>query len=192
MASLLINPRKRGSKKRKYKKNPIDGIFSKRRVARAVKRASPFRKYRRNPINTNNLKKDFMESAKSGAIGAVGAILSEVVLGKLPLPASLQSGTGLTLVKGLVGVGVGFFAAKVAKNKKVGVDMANGAMTIALHDTIRGALKGPLGLSNDSGLLGYGGDSYNDDTGLLGYYSPTSAYAPEINNSMGYYENSDY
>lgn len=172
---LLVNPRKRRTaRKAPAKRRTTRSRKALTSVTRTVKR------YRRNPIRRMG---STMDTLKNGAIGAAGAVVSEAVLSKLPLPASLTTGTGMAVAKALVGVGVGMVVTKVMKNKAMGKAMAEGAVTIALHDTIRNAVKGPLGLSGyDSGLLGY-------DSGLLGYYSAAPVYdsVPDIPN-MGYYD----
>lgn len=180
---LLVNPRKR----RKARKTVSKG---KRRISRARKALSSVtrtvKRYRRNPLPKMG---GAVDTLKNGAIGAAGAVISEVVLSKLPLPASFSSGTGMAVAKALVGVGVGMAVSKVLKNKSLGKTMAEGAVTIALHDTIRNAVKGPLGLSGygDGGLLGY-------DSGLLGYYSAANSYPTpaDMGAGVGYYEDSTY
>lgn len=181
MAQLLINPRKR----RKARKSPVaKKRVSRRRSLKSISTVArkAIKRYRRNPMPKLG---GAMDTVKNGAIGAAGAVISEVVLSKLPLPAAMQSGAGLTAAKALVGVGVGMAVSKFLKNRSLGKTMAEGAVTIALHDTIRGAIKGPLGLSGygDGGLLGM------SDAGLLGYYGAAPSFpTPE---TMGYYDNAD-
>lgn len=179
---LLVNPRKR----RKARKT----VSKKRRISRARNALASVtrtvKRYRRNPLPKMG---GAVDTLKNGAIGAAGAVISEVVLSKLPLPASFSTGTGMAVAKALVGVGVGMAVSKVMKNKSLGKTMAEGAVTIALHDTIRNAVKGPLGLSGygDGGLLGY-------DSGLLGYYSAANSYPTPVDMGagVGYYEDSTY
>lgn len=175
---LLVNPRKH----RKARKTVSKG---RRRVSRARKALASVtrtvKRYRRNPLPKMG---GAMDTLKNGAIGAAGAVVSEAVLSKLPLPAALTTGTGMAVAKALVGVGVGMVVSKVMKNRSLGKTMAEGTVTIALHDTIRNAVKGPLGLSGyGNGLLGYA------DEGLLGYYSAAPVFdnVPSVP-SMGYYD----
>lgn len=173
---LLVNPRKRRTTRKSVAKAPA----TRRRRSRSRSLTTVRATRRRNPIRRMG---NTMDTLKNGAIGATGAVVTEAILSKLPLPASLSTGTGMAVSKALVGVGVGMVVSKVMKNRAMGKAMAEGAVTIALHDTIRNAVKGPLGLSGyDSGLLGY-------DSGLLGYYSAAPVYdsVPDIPN-MGYYD----
>jgi hypothetical protein len=159
MASLmLVNPKSR----RKSRKS----VSKKRRSPRRALSVSTttrksIRRYRRNPIRGGGIAKQFTD----GAMGAGGALLVDVLMSKLPIPAQLTSSPLLTSVtKGFVGIGAGMLVAKVARNKKLGDQLAGGAVTIALYNAGRGMIGPSLGLSgSDDGLLGW------DDDGLLGF-----------------------
>src|SRR5512138_1663169 len=88
---LLVNPRKR----RKARKTVSKG---KRRISRARKALTSVtrtvKRYRRNPLPKMG---GAVDTLKNGAIGAAGAVISEVVLSKLPLPASFSTGTGMAV-----------------------------------------------------------------------------------------------
>lgn len=168
MASLMmVNPRKRRAKKRvARRKSPA------RRLA-TVKTVST-RKYRRNPSPRVG---SAVSTIKSGAIGAAGAVATEVILSKLPLPAALSSGNGKIAASALVSVGLGMMVAKYGKNKSLGMDMAQGGVTVALHSTLRGMVAGPMGLAGSEELMGY-------DAGLMG------GFYDDFNDGMGYTSNS--
>lgn len=161
MASLMMvtNPRKRRKAAPKRK----------RRTSLASVRTVSTRKYRRNPSPRLG---STMDTIKEGAIGAAGAVASEVLLSKLPLPANLQTGPAKTAVSALGAVGVGMLVGKFA-NKKLGKTMAQGGVTVALHSVIRGAVAGPMGLAGyyDDGM-GY----YGDDDFSMGYNSSAPTF----------------
>ena len=168
---MLVNPRTR----KKVKKNKRRSGMVARVSALASRTRSKVRRYRRNPIGgaTSNA----TTQLKNAAIGAAGALAVDVVMSKLPLPANLSSGMGRTAAQGLVSIGLGMAVAKFGKNKRLGVQLAEGGLTIALHGVMKGALSKSMPslagyddqlLGND-GLLGY-------DDGLLGYDDMLSAF----------------
>jgi hypothetical protein len=115
---------------------------------------------------------------KEGAIGAAGAVATEVVMSKLPLPANLASGPARTAVSALASVGVGMLVSKFG-NRQLGKSMAQGGVTVAMHSALRGMVAAPMGLSG-----------YYD--GELGYYDEGLGYmssAPTFNDGMGFVEN---
>jgi len=178
MAQLLLtNPAKRRSRKR-----PGKSVAKARRRTSIARRArgavaTRVKRYRRNPSpRVGNL----IETFKEGAIGAVGAVATEIVLSKLPIPENLKSGPMGIAVKAAGSIAIGMIVAKVGKNKKLGSTLAQGGVTVALHDTIRNAVKGPMGLSGmyDAGLLG---NDFDD----LEYWSPSQSFAPT--QPMGYW-----
>jgi hypothetical protein len=87
---------------------------------------------------------------------------------------------GRTAAQGLVSIGLGMAVAKFGKNKRLGVQLAEGGLTIALHGVMKGALakQMPALAGYDDGLLGNDGVLGYDD-GLLGYDDMLS----EFNNS---------
>lgn len=162
---MLVNPRKRRkARKTKARSSPV------RALSTSVRRR--FKRYRRNPIKTTGM----MQTFQGGAIGAAGALAVDVAMTKLPLPANLTTGTLAPITKGMVGIGLGMLVAKVGKNKKLGEQLAAGAVTVALYNAGKQMIGPSLGLSGwDDGLLGWddGLLGYDDD---LGYYNaaPTS------------------
>jgi hypothetical protein len=172
---MLVNPRKRRKTAKKARRKT--GIVSRASgLARRV--SSKVRRYRRNPIGGSVSSPT--TQLKNAAIGAAGALAVDVVMSKLPLPANLSTGMGRTAAQGLVSIGLGMAVAKFGKNKRLGVQLAEGGLTIALHGVMKGALAKQMpalagyddGLLGNDGLLGY-------DDGLLGYDDMLS----EFNNS---------
>jgi len=166
MASLmLVNPRKRRKSRRKavtHKKNPI-----RRRRSTGLSAAPHKRRrhhYRRNPIGGTGI----TEQIKGSAIGALGAIAVDLAMTRLPIPASMKTGAMLHVAQGAVSLGLGMLVAKVGKNKKLGMQLADGGMTVALYAAAKSMVGPQLGLAGyeDLGddLLGF--EDLGDD--LLG------------------------
>lgn len=101
------------------------------------------RSYRRNPaallgnfgkINSQQP----MRIIQNAAIGAVGAIVLNTVLSRLPLPAMLVTGRTRYLTQGITALGLGMLAARF---KLVGGQMAaqaaEGALTVTIADAIK-------------------------------------------------------
>lgn len=176
MAQLLLN----NPRKRRTKRKTTAVAKRRRRIGTGAKKlVSRVKRYRRNPSPRIG---GMVETFKEGAIGAAGAVATEVVLSKLPLPENLKTGPMGIATKAIGGIAIGMAVAKFGKNKKLGSTMAQGAVTVALHDTIRNAVKGPMGLSGmfDQGLLGNdfddleywsAGQSFAPSPGMNGYYS---------------------
>ena len=150
---MLVNPRKRRKAKRKTtvaKRNP-----SRRRKVGAVAHRKHRRTYRRNPIGGSSL----TEQIKGSAIGALGAVGVDLLMSKLPIPASMKTGAMLHLTQGAVSLGLGMAVSKLGRNKKLGMQLAEGGLTIALYAATKSMIGPKLGLA--------GFESLGDD--LLGY-----------------------
>lgn len=150
---MLVNPKKRRKAKRK---TASKGVAVRRR-----RRASPVakRKYRRNPSPRNTI----MNQVQNAAVGAAGAVAVDVAIAKLPIPANMKVGAMATATQGLVSIGIGMLTSNVMKNKKLGVQIAEGGLTVALHGLMKGAVAKAIPMAGiDNGLLGY-------DDGLLAY-----------------------
>lgn len=156
---MLVNPRKRRkskvARKRKsitHAKNPIR---RKRRSTglSAVKRR---KSYKRNPIVNGT---SIVSQVKGAAVGAMGAIAVDLAMTKLPIPLSMRTGAMLHLTQGAVSLGLGMLVAKVGKNKKLGMQIAEGGLTVALYAAAKAAVGDKLGLAGyeDLGddLLGF-------------------------------------
>ncbi len=172
MASLLmVNPRKRRTKRRTSK------AVSKRRAPSHRLAAVTTRKtYRRNPIR----KAGMVDTFTKGAVGAAGALAVDVAMSKLPIPANLQTEMLAPITRGVVGIGLGMLVAKVGKNKKLGTQLADGAVTVALYSAGKSMIGPKLGLAGADDLMYYGGDdyamNYYDDDDGMGWNSPANTY----------------
>lgn len=159
-----------------FKANPIRRRRRSRRTAVAV--GTRRRSYRRNPIvgvrrrrrsggGGRGFPKITALIMPAVGIGA-GAVLSEVVIGYLPIPANFKTGPARHLTKGVVSLALGMAVAKFA-NKKAGELMALGGLTIAVHDSIKELV---LRYAPSTKFGGYG------------YYNPA-----QVTNGMGMYLN---
>ena len=150
---MLINPRgkRRSSKKRRAKrpgarrrKNPVPAtaLMTNPRKRRAKKRASPtVKRFKRRAKGTALTAKGFLNNTlMPSAVGAGGALGLDVLLGFLPLPAMIKSGPMRPFVRLAGAVALGMIASKVM-NKKVGEQVASGAATVVLYDTLKGVLQ---------------------------------------------------
>jgi hypothetical protein len=99
------------------------------------------------------------------AVGAGGALLLDIALGLVPLPAVLTTGTMAPVVRVAGAVGIGMLAGKFL-GKRRGDQVAVGALTVTLYQAARGFLVGKV-----PGLSGYV-DGYNLlPDGTVGYIS---------------------
>ena len=144
----------------------------------ATKRRSS-RRRRRNPaLSMRSVQNQVMDAGT----GAVGAIALDVVQGYLPIPANLKAGIVGTLVKVGLAISIGIIGSKVRiVSNAVAGKMANGALTVVLHDELKkqimtfapgiqmGEYLGPDGLGMYEGA-GYA--PYGEDT-LGGPYLPS-------------------
>ena len=167
---MLINPRKRRRKKtksvrknphkrrtmtalqRKYfgkrkrksiKRNPVVAKKSHKRRRRYAVSSKKSRRYRRNPargIGKFNVQSFTKNTLMPSAIGAAGALGLDVVMGFLPLPPALKTGPMRTVVKIAGAVGIGMLASTFVK-RSTAEQIAAGAITVALYDTLKGMLQ---------------------------------------------------
>lgn len=162
MAQLLLaNPRKRRTKRRT--------------PARSTRR-----RYRRNPIQTKGL----MDTVQKGAIGAAGALAVDIAMARLPIPANFAAGPLAPATRGLIGVGLGMLVSKFTRKKRLGEQLADGAVTVALYGVGKSMVGAQMGLSGD--LLG---DAYYDED--FGYISP-AGFNTGMEMEDAYVDNSDF
>jgi hypothetical protein len=121
------------------------------------------RRYRRNPVRAG--RRDFVAGTLMPvAIGAGGALATDVALGFVPLPAALQSPMLRPLVKAGAALAIGFVAGMLT-DRSTGAKVAAGALTVVAYDSLRGLLQRvapqvPLaGLAeNEYPVIGYAGE----------------------------------
>lgn len=158
--------------------NPI----RRRRRRRAVAKTTRRRAYRRNPIRAVRRARRAIGSRIGGrgfpkisglimpAVGiGAGAVLAELGMGYLPIPANFKTGPMRHATKGVVSLALGLVVSKFV-NKKAGELMALGGLTIAAHDLMKEAVLRALPSAKFGGL-GY----YNPgQLTQLGQYVDTS------------------
>jgi hypothetical protein len=103
------------------------------------------RHFRRNPMESDFLSNTLMPAA----VGAGGAIATDFLMARLPLPASLQSGAMAPVTRIGVSLLVGMGAAMVSSSK-TGGEVAAGGIIVALYQFLGQTLAA-------SGVMGAGG-----------------------------------
>jgi hypothetical protein len=155
---------KRKSPSASYATNPAPRRAAhKRRASSGVTHA---RKYRRNPAPRLG---GVGAMLKPAAMGAAGALLVDLVTGYVPLPLAIKVSPARHLIKGVLAIGLG-----MAMRGNLGRNMAQGALTVAMHDA------GKEALQMIAPSIQLGAEPTVADLAGVGYYSPP----PE---GLGYY-----
>lgn len=204
---MLVNPKKRRTAKQKAATRKLVAFNKSRRrqrgsvsVPRPRKRGRSITRSRtvktsttrrRNP-KRRNITDRMIKTATNGLYGSLGAIAGSIVGNYLPLPANLKVGNMAIAVNALIGIATGYTVSNFM-DRRIGEEMAQGAVTVALHGTMKNMLTGMMpGLALSDDLLGYedyngllGHDDYNDD--LSAYVQGGNMLnAYDIDESMGY------
>lgn len=178
--------RRSGGKKRRAsrKRNPVTPLRSTRRAARrsparAYKRRSRARR-RSNP-SMPGFVRDFMNTLVPSAIGGAGALAADVAMAVLPLPDAIKTGALRPVARIGAAVAVGALAGMMT-NRRTGSQVAAGALTVVMYDTIKGFAAKVLG-GKVPGIGVY-------DIPGIGMYevSPAPMALPAPDGSMGYPE----
>ena len=144
VAVFNTNPRRRrraAPRRRAFARNPLPPRRRRRRALTSYRR-NPVRAlrrrrtYKRNPIGGLSLKNFIIPAMGVGG----GAVLAEIGMGYLPIPAGLKQGVARHVTKGVVGIAGGMIVSKVFKMKRLGNAIALGAVVIATHDAIKEAI----------------------------------------------------
>ncbi|MES2367628.1 MAG: hypothetical protein V4563_17260 [Pseudomonadota bacterium] len=142
--------------------NPVSPLRVTRKRRRRAFAAAPVRtrrRYRRNPIGGRSMGGkgdiDLLGLLVAATIQGAGGVATSALFAMLPIPANLKTGPFAGFVKASVGVAAGMVIAKFV-NKKLGQSFAEGAITIAAFDTIKGYVPSnvPLGEFLPSGGMG--------------------------------------
>ena len=143
VAVFNTNPRRRrraAPRRRAFARNPLPPRRRRRRALTSYRRnplpARRRRSYKRNPIGGLSLKNFIIPAMGVGG----GAVLAEIGMGYLPIPAGLKQGVARHVTKGVVGIAGGMIVSKVFKMKRLGNAIALGAVVIATHDAIKEAI----------------------------------------------------
>lgn len=157
MAKLLVaNPRRRTTKRKPRRKTSKGLVTQTRRTTTVTRRRNPARRQRTGVMN----------QVQNAAVGAAGALAVDVAMAKLPfIPENLKSGPVASATKGAVAVAIGMAVEKFGKNKRLGVQLAEGGLTVALHEAAKGMIGPAMGLGQyeyDMAGLGDYSDLLND------------------------------
>lgn len=152
------------TKRRKARRsNPVKAT-----VKRVTRRRNPVarvakRSRRRNPISLGGGSLRPMALLKPAFIGALGATAVNTILGKLPLPAAAFDGKMRFVTRGVAAIALGMIASKLGARSAIAAQMAEGSLTVTLHDMI-------TEYSSDMGMALSG---FPNPTGArLGYFAP--------------------
>jgi hypothetical protein len=172
---LLINPRKRARKARKHHRrarrhNPVRVLnprhrrrvkhHARRRHHNPIRRAHhTYRRRRRNPLSMSGLKSGAMGKLTGALLGAGGALVNDVLLTYVPLPAAMKTGPMAILAKAAGAFAVGYLA-KFALGAQRGAAMTEGALTVLAYTTVRPMVQTMIPTLAGADIEG------------LGYYSP--------------------
>ena len=138
---LLVNPsshraRKGKRKRTRMRRNPANPFRRKRRAAR---RPHAKRRFRRNPslagFNLNQVTGQIMPVA----LGAGGAILTDMAIDRLPLPINFKFGNMRHVAKAGIAVALGVAAGMVVGRDK-GTKVMAGALTVVAYDALKAML----------------------------------------------------
>lgn len=145
-------PKRRRVAKRKGMYRPTKGQAS--RAGRVLRYQRYYR--RGNPIGLGGF---VSEKLVPAAVGGGGALLLDVAMGILPLPATLKTGALAPVVRVAGAVGVGMLAGMVT-NKRTADRIAVGALTVTLYQLAKGALVKMLPAGTIPGLSAPEGYEY--------------------------------
>lgn len=149
----FFGPRKRKAKKSASKKpkvvivetNPRRAHVAKRKRRHGGKRRRGLRMFNRNPRRVRRYRRNPVEGVTNfasdslgpAAIGALGAVGTDILLGYLPMPAGWGRGMGQPIMRILASLGVGWVVAAASKNDRYGAEAAAGGMVVALYSLFR-------------------------------------------------------
>jgi hypothetical protein len=146
-AARSKNPSKGKTMAKKRRTSRASPARRKTRRTVAVRRANPVKRHRRraavkvhrrrrhNPISMGSLARP-MSLVKSAFTGALGAVAVNTVLNKLPLPTALTTGYAVYATRGAAAIALGMLAHKLGVAGGTAAKMAEGALTVTLHDAI--------------------------------------------------------
>ncbi len=146
----------KSSTKRRARRAPAVSVMTnprrRRHVAKATKRASHRRS---NPLSMSSVIKKPLAMLTPALTGAVGAIAVNTILSKLPIPASLNTGKMKYVTQGVAAIALAMIANKVGVKGAMAAQMAEGSLTVTLHDAIKDIASG-----------------FGMNLGGMGYYLP--------------------
>lgn len=197
-AVRAANPRRRRRTAVARRPNPVGMFLNPRRrrrnPSRAIHRRVMRRGRRRNPIASGLIEGMF----KDAAIGAVGSLGVDMIMGQVQpqLPATMQTGYAYVLLKAAATVALGIFGKKFAG--PVAITAAQGALTTQLAVALYDSVSGSVTTDTPASLSGLAGPRKVRRSGQrMGYYTPamqvpgsrgSNNHVPQIR-SLGMYLN---
>jgi len=174
---IAANRRRKGARtgrRRARKINPNAGtLMASNPKRRRRSSARKTHRRRRNPAGRGFNLNTFMKGTlMPSAIGAGGAIGLDLLLGFLPIPATLKVGPFRPVVRLAGAVGLGMLSGFIV-NKRMSEQITAGAVTVVLYDTLKGFLKPmfpALALSEYEDMMGLGYEGaaqFSPDVGQL-------------------------
>lgn len=208
---MLVNPKKRRSRRRGTRKNPRKmsakqrryfGRSRKHRSSHAV-RANPRRHKRRsrrrihrNPISSRGVMsgaRGFLKgSLLPAVIGGAGALAVDVAWAFAPFPTAVKTGNLAPIAKIAGAVALGYAVTKFGKQKAFGQAMVAGYLTVTAYDMLKKLLARTmptLPLSEYPYDLGYAstGGQIPDESGVSAYLSGPEGYGLTEGDHVGAY-----
>lgn len=136
-----------------FQTNPAPKKRRRPRAAAKRSAAPSRRRYRRNPSGRKMMAGLGQLIMPAAGVGA-GAVISEMFMGYLPIPAAWKSGVMRQVTKGAVGLGLGWAIMHFLKQKKLGLYVMAGAVAIAVHDGIKEVITARLPGPGGKGAFG--------------------------------------
>ncbi len=166
--ALVVNPTRRRRRRRGAAGRFVSARHNpKRRHHRRahrrhhrVRRHSFMRHVRRNPIRTGRIGAMLSGSVMPVAIGAGGALVADVALGFLPVPASLQTPVAKPLVKAATAITLGIVAGMLT-NRSTGAKVMTGGLIVVTYDALRALIQKAAPTVPLGGLAEYPAVPYN-------------------------------
>ncbi len=188
---LLVNPRRRrraAPKRRTTRRRTTRAAAApaprrRRRTSRVRAAAGSVRRRVRRTRSRINRRGGFVRGTMMpAAVGGMGALGVDILLGFLPLPAAIQTGAMRPVVRIAAAIGLGMIASKVA-NRKLGEQVTAGALTVVLYDTIKGGVRSVM--PELPGLSGYPSLSYVNAALPMGEYVANAPVVGNLGEYMG-------
>lgn len=175
-AAFAAASRARAGKKRTAKRRshaPAVTLMSNPRKRRTHRSHAAKRHSRRhsNPIAGHSLLKKPLALLTPALMGALGATAVNTILGKLPIPAAAMTGKMRYVTQGAAAIALAMIASKLGVKGAMAAQMAEGSLTVTLHQAIVDISAG-MGM-NLSGM-GY----YLPGVGARAVPSPSANSAP--------------
>jgi len=94
------------------------------------------RRRRHNPISLRSATSKPMALIAPALMGAIGATAVNTILAKLPIPATAMTGKMKYVTQGIAAIALGMIASKVGVKGATAARMAEGSLTVTLHQAI--------------------------------------------------------